>query len=59
MSNAIDVVMESEDSRWRQWKAKGRADDLRFRRALKTVLVDVAAVVTIGGALWFTFVIGL
>jgi hypothetical protein len=53
----IDAGIESEDSRWRQWKAKGRADDLRFRRLLKTVLVDVAAVVMIGGALWFAFLI--
>ena len=57
MSDAIDVAMESEDSRWRHWKAKGRADDLRFRRRLTTVLIDVAAVVTIGGALWYAFVI--
>lgn len=63
MRDVIDVAMdrpvaplsaqESEDSRWRQWKATGRADDLRFRRRLRTVLVAGAAVIAVGGALWF------
>ena len=46
---------ESEDLRWRQWKAKGREDHLRFRRKLRTVIVDGAAVAAFGGALWFAF----
>ena len=57
VKDVIDVAMESEDSRWRQWKANGRADDLRFRRRLRMVLIDVAAVIAIGGALWFAFLI--
>ena len=58
IQRAGGVVMsdqESEDWRWRQWKAKGRADDLRFRRRLRTIVDDGAAVVAIGGAFWFAF----
>jgi hypothetical protein len=47
--------IESEDARWRQWKARGRADEARFRRRLKTVVIYVAAVAALGGALWFVF----
>jgi len=43
----------SEDARWRQWKMKGRTDDARFQRRLKAVIINVAAVAAIGGALWF------
>lgn len=45
----------SEDARWRQWKVKGRADDARFGRRVRTIVVDAAAVVALGGALWFAF----
>ena len=44
---------DSEDARWRNWKQKGRVDDARFRRNLRTVLVDVAGVAALGGAVWF------
>lgn len=44
---------ESEDGRWREWKRKGRDEDTLFRRRVRTVLVDVAGVVALGGALWF------
>ena len=43
----------SEDARWRQWKMKGRDDDARFQRRLRAVIINVAAIVAIGGALWF------
>jgi hypothetical protein len=50
----IDVIdVSTDDARWRQWKAKGRADDVRFRRRVRTILVDVAGVVAFAGALWF------
>ena len=47
---------ESEDGRWREWKRKGRDDETRFRRRLRTVFVDVAGVAAFGGALWFASV---
>lgn len=43
----------SADARWNQWKAKGRAENARFRRRLKMVVVDLAAVIAFGGAVWF------
>ena len=49
--------IESEDARWRQWKAKGRADEARFRRRLKTVGGGVAGVAAVGGLLWFALLI--
>lgn len=54
----IDVI-DSEDARWREWKQKGRDDDARFRRRLRTVIADVAAVAAFAGALWFAFQISL
>jgi len=54
---AITSSTELDDARWRQWQAKGRADDLRFRGRLRTVVIDVAAVIVIAGALWFAFVV--
>ena len=64
MINAIDAVMlppaitasESEDLRWREWKRQGREDEARFRRTLRTVVVDVAGVAALVGALWFASV---
>jgi hypothetical protein len=50
VANADEI---SEDARWRRWKMKGRDDDARFQRRLKAVIINVAAVVAIGGALWF------
>jgi hypothetical protein len=44
---------EISDARWRQWKMQGRDDDARFQRRLKAVIINVAAVAAIGGALWF------
>ena len=56
----IDVIAvtdkESEDARWQQWKAKGRADDARFKRRLKTVLIDGAGILVLCAALWSYFV---
>lgn len=52
----VNTDSESEDGRWRQWKRKGREEDARFRRRVRTVLVDVAGVVALGGALWFASV---
>jgi hypothetical protein len=54
-AGAIQVIADTEDARWLQWKAKGRADDERFRRRVRTVLVDLAGVVILGAALWFAF----
>ena len=51
------VDKELQDSRWRRWQAKGRADDLRFRGRLRRVLIAVAAVVAVGGALWVAFLL--
>lgn len=45
----------SEDTRWADWKAKGRAEDWRFRRTLRMVFLDLAAIVALGGAVWFAF----
>lgn len=47
----------SEDARWRQWKTKARHDEARFRRRLKVVVVDSAAVLAIAGACWFAFTV--
>jgi hypothetical protein len=51
---AADVVDTdySDDARWRQWKSKGRDDDARFRRRLRMMIVDIAAVVAVAGAVW-------
>ena len=46
----------SEDERWREWQYKGRYDDARFRRKLRTVLVDGAGVAAVAGAVWFAVV---
>ena len=54
MIDVIDAgIKEAEDLRWREWKARGRADDVRFRRRLRTVVVDSAAVIALCGALWY------
>jgi len=57
MSDAgnLAVPMTPENERWDSWRAKGRADDLRFRRRLRRVAIDVAAAIAFGGALWFAF----
>ena len=52
----VKTDRESEDGRWREWKRKGREEDKRFRRRVRTVLVDVAGLVALGGALWFASV---
>jgi len=41
----------SEDARWQAWKAKGRADDLRSGRRLKTVVIALAGIAAVVGAL--------
>ena len=43
----------SEDERWRAWQYQGRYDDARFRRKLRTVLIDGAGVAAVAGAVWF------
>lgn len=48
-------MTESEDTRWENWRAKGRAEDRRFRRGLRVVMVAGAAAIALGGALWFAF----
>ena len=56
--NALSDVARKEDAdevRWRRWKAKGRKDEARFRRKMKTVVVGLAAVLAFGGTLWFTY----
>jgi hypothetical protein len=50
--------IESEDARWRRWKAKGRADEARFRQKLRTVLVDVVGIAALGGAMWLAYFAG-
>lgn len=46
------VSHPSTDDRWDTWRAKGRADDLQFRHRLRMVVVDVAAMASLGGAVW-------
>lgn len=53
MTQVSDLAME--DVRWGLWRARGRADDLRFRRKLRSILADLTAVIALGGALWFAF----
>lgn len=57
MSDApgLAVAMPSETERWDNWRQKGRADDVRFRHRFKMVLIDVAATLALGGAIWFAF----
>lgn len=51
---AIDEAVEpSDETRWRQWRAKGRADDARFRRRMRIVALDAGAIIAIGLAAWF------
>ena len=54
---AVETITDdqSEDVRWENWKAKGRADDVRFQRRLRTVVIDVAAVIALGSAFWLAF----
>jgi hypothetical protein len=52
----VSTDRESEDGRWREWKRKGREEETQFRHTVRTVLVDVAGVVAVGGALWFASV---
>lgn len=54
MTVLVHSAAYSEALRWREWKARGRADDLRFHRKLKTVVVGLAAVAALG-ATWFAF----
>ena len=54
-ARSLAIPMPSEIERWDSWRAKGRADDLRFRRRLRMVVIDVAAAVAFGGAIWFAF----
>jgi hypothetical protein len=49
--------MQPEDARWHQWKAQGRADAARFRRSVRGVVADVAAVIAFATAVWFAFLI--
>ena len=58
IETAVLEIAGNEDpaeARWRQWKMKGRADDARFRHRFNTVILDLAAVVAVGGALWFAY----
>lgn len=54
-ASSLAVSVPSESERWDSWRAKGRADDSRFRRRLRMLAVDVAAIVAFGGAIWFAF----
>lgn len=54
-ARSVAVALPSEGERWDSWRAKGRADDSRFRRRLRMVVIDVAAIVAFGGAIWFAF----
>lgn len=49
------ALPELEEMRWRQWQAKGRADDARFRRMARTIFVDVAGVAAVAAGLWIAF----
>ena len=55
----MEIAAVDLDARWREWQTKGRADEARFRRRLKTVMVDVAAFAAVAGALWFASQIAL
>lgn len=52
-ARSLAVAMPPETERWDSWRAKGRADDLRYRHRLRLVAIDVAATVALGGAIWF------
>ena len=54
-ARSLALAVPSESERWDSWRAKGRADDVRYRRRLRMVLIDVAAAVAIGGAIWLAF----
>lgn len=52
MIAAQAIELDPFDARWREWQQKGHDADARFRRRLKTVLIDVVAAVMLAGALW-------
>ena len=54
-ARSLPVATPSESERWDSWRAKGRADDLRFRRRFRMVAIGVAAAVAFGGAISFAF----
>ena len=54
-AGSLAVAVPSEAERWNSWKVEGRADDLRLRRRLRMVVIDVAATVALGSAVWFAF----
>lgn len=54
-AGSLAVAAPSETERWDSWKAKGRADDLRFHRRLRMGVIDVVAAVALGSAIWFSF----
>jgi hypothetical protein len=53
----IDAAIVAEDTRWHEWRQKGRDDHQEFRRRLRTVLIDVAGAVALAVALWFAFLL--
>jgi hypothetical protein len=54
-ASSLAASMPRESERWDSWRAKGRADHLRFHRRLRMVAIDVAATAALGGAIWFAF----
>ena len=57
-ASVVDISgADSDELRWRQWQAKGRADAVRFRGRLQTVLLDVTAVIAVAGAVWLAFLV--
>jgi len=53
LSAAAIAEKQAEDARWKQWKAKGRAENVSFRRRLNMVVIALAAVAAFAGVTWF------
>jgi hypothetical protein len=41
-----------DEERWRQWLARGRAADVRFRSFMRTCALIGTATAIVGAALW-------
>ncbi|HEX7281951.1 MAG TPA: hypothetical protein VF239_07845 [Vicinamibacterales bacterium] len=53
LNAAAIAEKQSEDARWKQWKAKGRAESVSFRRRLNMIVITLAAITAFAGVTWF------